>query len=186
MLSAARNAKNKILSEKFYNYIERKFPNDESCLVSAGILLANTYALIGDKFMASNIRMKLNQQNVRKKIGHTWTVVDGKIYVRMYYINLMNYFIDFFIKQKFCAHDRSHPRSKEIYDQLDRIRDQLLEHNHKYDGSWITRPLADDETIQSILCGHSERIAIAFNLIQQPIPSWIQIVKNLRICGDCR
>ncbi|CAF4098570.1 unnamed protein product, partial [Adineta steineri] len=38
---------------------------------------------------------------------------------------------------------------------------------------------------QSVLCGHSERLAIAFNLIQQPIPDRIQIVKNLRICGDC-
>jgi hypothetical protein len=43
-----------------------------------------------------------------------------------------------------------------------------------------------DETVQSILNGHSERLAIALNLIQRPIPSRIQIVNNLRICGDCR
>ena len=43
-----------------------------------------------------------------------------------------------------------------------------------------------DETIASLLCGHSERLAIAFNFIQNPVPSRIQIVKNLRVCGDCR
>ncbi|CAF1193595.1 unnamed protein product [Adineta ricciae] len=35
------------------------------------------------------------------------------------------------------------------------------------------------------MCGHSEKLAIAFNFIQQPPPSIIQISKNLRICGDC-
>ena len=48
------------------------------------------------------------------------------------------------------------------------------------------RPLMEDETAQSILCGHSERLAIAFNLIQRPVPSRIQVTKNLRVCGDCR
>ncbi|CAF0804520.1 unnamed protein product [Adineta steineri] len=42
-----------------------------------------------------------------------------------------------------------------------------------------------DETEESILSGHSERLAIAFNLIQRPIPNRIQIMKNLRVCGDC-
>jgi hypothetical protein len=43
-----------------------------------------------------------------------------------------------------------------------------------------------DETIQSVLCGHSERLAIVFNLIRRPMATRIQIVKNLSICGDCR
>ncbi|CAF5131743.1 unnamed protein product, partial [Rotaria sp. Silwood1] len=56
---------------------------------------------------------------------------------------------------------------------------------HTFDSSWITRKLDTYESIQSVLCGHSEKLAIAFNLIQRPIPSTIQITKNLRICGDC-
>ncbi|CAF1237279.1 unnamed protein product [Adineta steineri] len=38
---------------------------------------------------------------------------------------------------------------------------------------------------ESVLSRHSERLAIAFNLIQRPIPNRIQITKNLRVCGDC-
>ncbi|UJR34306.1 hypothetical protein I4U23_021709 [Adineta vaga] len=53
---------------------------------------------------------------------------------------------------RFKAHDRSHPRSKEIYDELGRI----------------------------------SKLAIAFNFIQQSRPSFIQITKNLRVCGDCQ
>ena len=44
----------------------------------------------------------------------------------------------------------------------------------------------DGESIESVLNGHSERLALAFNFIQRPIPTRIQITKNLRICGDCR
>lgn len=62
----------------------------------------------------------------------------------------------------------------------------LIKHDHIFDSSWITRPLREDETVQSVLCGHSEKLALAFNFIQQPVPSTIYIAKNLRICGDCR
>ena len=63
---------------------------------------------------------------------------------------------------------------------------QLIQFGHQFDSRWITRPLGNDETIQSALSGHSERLAIALNFIQKIIPSPIQITKNLRICGDCR
>jgi hypothetical protein len=63
---------------------------------------------------------------------------------------------------------------------------ELIEHGHKFDARWITRPLMSDETVESVLNSHSERIALAFNFIQNPVPSEIQITKNLRICGDCR
>ena len=41
-------------------------------------------------------------------------------------------------------------------------------------------------TNESVLWGHPEKLAIVFQLIQHPQPSVIEIVKNLRICGDCR
>ncbi|CAF2047183.1 unnamed protein product [Rotaria magnacalcarata] len=87
---------------------------------------------------------------------------------------------------QFKAHDRSHSRSKEIYADAERISSELIKHGHNYDSSWITRPLHENETIESVLCAHSERLAIAFNFIQETKPSFIQITKNLRVCGDCR
>ncbi|CAF1668970.1 unnamed protein product [Rotaria magnacalcarata] len=87
---------------------------------------------------------------------------------------------------QFKAHDRSHSRSKEIYADAERISSELIKHGHNYDSSWITRPLHENETIESVLCAHSERLAIVFNFIQETKPSFIQITKNLRVCGDCR
>ena len=63
---------------------------------------------------------------------------------------------------------------------------ELISNGHQYDSSSITRPLNDDETIASVLCGHSERLAIAWNFVVNPNASRIQMTKNLRVCGDCR
>jgi len=73
-----------------------------------------------------------------------------------------------------------------IYAKLEQIRDQLTQHGYQFDSSSNTRILLNDEDIETILCGHSEKLAIAFNLIQHPIPSTIQVTQNLRICRDCR
>lgn len=70
--------------------------------------------------------------------------------------------------------------------ELDRLTDEMKRIGYKPDSSWITRHLMEDETEESILNGHSERLAIALNLIQRPQPKSFQIVKNLRVCGDCR
>jgi hypothetical protein len=96
------------------------------------------------------------------------------------------YFSLFVQTKEFRAHDRSHPRSKEIYEESARLTEELIAHGHRFDASWITKTIENDDTIQSVLCGHSERIALAFNFIQRPVPTTIQLVKNLRICGDCR
>ena len=63
---------------------------------------------------------------------------------------------------------------------------EVMEGGYTPDPTWVTRPLLGDETIESILCGHSERLALAWNFVVNPNTTFIQITKNLRICGDCR
>ena len=50
----------------------------------------------------------------------------------------------------------------------------------------MLRQLKDNETIASVLCGHSERLAIAWNFVVNPRTTEILITKNLRVCGACR
>lgn len=69
---------------------------------------------------------------------------------------------------------------------MENISDELVNHGFEYDSSWITRAMKEDETVATILCGHSERLAIAWNFVEHPQTKIIQITKNLRICGDCR
>ncbi|UJR24040.1 hypothetical protein I4U23_027005 [Adineta vaga] len=166
LLSGARNRNNASLARQTVHRIRELFHNGDESLVPASILFTNTLASAGELEEASQIRWSLSQSGAKKQIGLAWTEYNDEI-------------------AQFRAHDQSHPRTSELYDELDRLEKELIEHGHKFDASWITRPLMAGETVQSVLNSHSERLALAFNFIQRPIPSRIQIVKNLRICGDC-
>ncbi|CAF3828800.1 unnamed protein product [Rotaria sordida] len=120
--SIPMSARNTSLSRKIFDRIQSNFSDVQSCLTSVTVLLADTYALSGNKLIASNIRTKLSQSSMKKAVGYSWTVISGKIF-------------------KFRAHDRSHPCSQEIYVELDRLQNELIEHGYKYDESWIIRPL---------------------------------------------
>ncbi|CAF1464338.1 unnamed protein product [Rotaria sordida] len=166
LLSGARNNRNIHLSQTIFDRIKKLFPELTNSLTSATVLLANVYASSGDIEKALDIRIQLTQTGAKKKAGLSWTIVNEQLF-------------------QFRAHDRSHPRSSEIYAELEKISKELIEHGHEYDSSWITRLLDKDETIESVLCGHSERLAIAWNFVVNPNATRIQVTKNLRVCGDC-
>ena len=52
------------------------------------------------------------------------------------------------------------------------------------DNNYVLQDIADEHK-ETILSQHSERLAIAFGLIATPSGTALQIVKNLRVCGDC-
>ncbi|CAF3372608.1 unnamed protein product [Rotaria socialis] len=166
LLSGARNEKNTKLSQEVVDRIQKLFPDVKGSLLPAWILLANTYASSGDIEKAADIKIELHRSGAKKKAGVTLTEFDGKIW-------------------RFRAHDQSHPDSAEIHAQVDRMSKKLIEYGYKYDASWIVRPIEADETVESLLCGHSERLAMALHFIRNRKPKRIQLTKNLRICGDC-
>ncbi|CAF1495358.1 unnamed protein product, partial [Adineta ricciae] len=96
LLSAARNRRNKQLVESIHQRMKKLFPRLPDLITSATVLLANLYGSTGDMDKASSIRFELSRSGAKKKPGLSWTAVDGELY-------------------QFHAHDRSHPRSAEIY-----------------------------------------------------------------------
>ncbi|CAF1390815.1 unnamed protein product [Adineta ricciae] len=167
LLSGARNVRDSNLSNRIYKKMQQLFPDEKNTLIAGSVLLSNIYSSIGDHHRAGDIRTnRIKQFGYNVKVALSWTSVNNQLV-------------------RFKAHDHSHPQSEEIYEELQRLSCELREHGHTFDSSWITRPVKEDETVESVLCGHSEKLAIAFNFIQQPPPSIIQISKNLRICGDC-
>ncbi|CAF3986932.1 unnamed protein product [Adineta steineri] len=111
-----------------YDRIEPYLKDQEIYATSAKVLLANTYALASDLTTASNIRMKKNQSGLKKLTGLAWTVVNGKVVVKIS-----------------CTCDRSHPQSNEIYEELERLTNELKQHGYQYDTSWISRLLTKNE-----------------------------------------
>ncbi|CAF3819776.1 unnamed protein product [Rotaria sp. Silwood1] len=161
LLSGARNNRNRNLSEMIYNRIKFLFPNEKDHLMSGAILLSNIYSSVGQHELARTFRYnQIKELETNVKLGLTWT-------------------------EEFTAHDYSHPKSSEIYSELQRFTSEAIAHGYEYDSSWVTRQLKEEETNLSVLCGHSERIAIAYNFVEEPDTKFIQVTKNLRICGDC-
>ena len=66
------------------------------------------------------------------------------------------------------------------------MMEEVARFGYQPDRKWMTRPLKEGETIASALYGHSERLAIAWNFVENPKATRIHVAKNLRICGDCR
>ena len=81
LLSGARNENNIRISQIINDRIKKLFPQQTDCLTSAAILLANVYGSSGEIEKASDIRIQLHQSGAKKKVGLTWTVVNGQIYV---------------------------------------------------------------------------------------------------------
>jgi hypothetical protein len=184
LLSGARNQSNPSFSQEVYDRMKTLFADQKNFLVQGSVLLANVYGASGDMHKASQVQAQLNRSDTKKEVGLAWTEVDGHLTVDdRVSVSCRQTMAQF---QEFRAHDRSHPQSSLIYAELKELSKELIEHGHRFDPSWTTRPLKRNETVESILCGHSEKLAIAFNLIQGRKPSRIQVTKNLRVCGDCR
>ena len=82
VLSNARRLHRSALAEEILQRMKQLFPTAEQGLVSASILLANTYASGGEMPKASRIRKELTQSGLKKVIGLSWTEVNGRLWVR--------------------------------------------------------------------------------------------------------
>ncbi|CAF0892526.1 unnamed protein product [Adineta steineri] len=71
---------------------------------------------------------------------------------------------------QFRAHDQSNPRFEEIYAETKKTSKELVEYGYQYD---------------SILCGHIERLVIAWNFVANTNTTRFQLAKNLRVRSDC-
>jgi len=80
--------------------------------------------------------------------------------------------------------DQSHPETEQIYTKLGELRMMIKEAGYVADTTHSLHDI-DEEQKEHNLWNHSERIALAFGLINTPKGSPIRIFKNLRVCGDC-
>jgi hypothetical protein len=81
LLSGARNENNSHLSQQVFDQMKKLFPELKDSLISASILLANVYASSGELEKASDIRIQLTKSRAKKKLGLTWTVINGQLFV---------------------------------------------------------------------------------------------------------
>lgn len=138
------------------------------------VLLSNMYALAGKHDKANSLRKILKDRGLRKVPGISSIHVRGQVH-------------------QFCAGDKSHPQTREIYFMLDEmIRKLKLAGYNPNTSSQIFSCSRngegnedEHEEKEQALFSHSEKLAVCFGLISTRAGMPLYIFKNLRICQDC-
>ncbi|GAV79949.1 LOW QUALITY PROTEIN: PPR domain-containing protein/PPR_2 domain-containing protein/DYW_deaminase domain-containing protein, partial [Cephalotus follicularis] len=161
LLSACRQYRNVKLAE----IIEQKVFDMNPREVGSYICLSNIYATEKRWNDVDRVRSMLRNKRFKKPPGCSFVE-----------LNKMVYF--------FLVGDRSHPQTKEIYAKLSVLNQMLKKAGYKPDTSSVFYDVKE-EVKETMLWDHSERLAIAFSLINTGPGTIIRITKNLRVCGDC-
>ncbi|KAK8660873.1 hypothetical protein V6N13_051781 [Hibiscus sabdariffa] len=137
----------------------------EPDVASHYVLLSNIYssAQLWDK--ATDIRKRMKEKGVRKEPGCSWIELDDEVH-------------------KFIAGDASHPQSGQVYGFLETLSEKMRKEGYVPDTSCVLHNV-DEEEKEALLCGHSEKLAIAFGILNTPPGTTIRVAKNLRVCNDC-
>lgn len=163
LLSACRKFKDIATADHVFAKAEPLMTGQQ--LAALYVLMGNIYAAVGQHEKSKQIRAKMRTLGLKPIAGQTNIYVDGKVH-------------------SFVAHDKSHPLTKEIYAELDRIYCALVAVGYVQDTAWVLQDISEEEKKHS-LCTHSEKLAIAFGLISTPAGTPLTLWQNLRVCGDC-
>ncbi|KAJ7946402.1 Pentatricopeptide repeat-containing protein [Quillaja saponaria] len=129
------------------------------------VLVSNIYSQAKKWDRVVNTRRMMKNVNIQKFPGSSSIEVDNAVY-------------------EFLSGDKSHPKSKEIYQMLAEVLDRVKHAGYE--------PLIDstvqdfdEQEKQQALAYHSEKLAIALGLLSTAPATPIRIFKNLRVCDDC-
>ncbi|XP_059065244.1 pentatricopeptide repeat-containing protein At1g08070, chloroplastic [Cryptomeria japonica] len=129
------------------------------------VLMSNIYAEVGRWSDAQKVRRLMKERGIKKIPGCSWIEVNKIVHA-------------------FCIGDRSHPQTQAIYEKLEKLSWEMKAAGFIPDTIPALNDVEEEEK-QSLLCHHSEKLAIAFGLLNTSPWTTIRVVKNLRVCGDC-
>ncbi|XP_010254771.2 PREDICTED: pentatricopeptide repeat-containing protein ELI1, chloroplastic-like [Nelumbo nucifera] len=162
LLSACRIHGNVGLAQKIINHIAQLDPSHGGGYV----LLSNLYASLGQWDKVVGMRTSMGEREVESSPGCSWIEVDGYIH-------------------EFLAADRLHPQLVEIHKKLSEVLKRIsIEGYYVPNTKQVLFDLSEEDKEQAV-SWHSEKLAVAFGLLNSVEGTPIRIVKNLRICEDC-
>lgn len=151
------------LSERTLQELIKLYPQN----TEYHVLLSNMYTLEGNLKKAKSLRQDLVAKGIRKIPGISCIHINGEFH-------------------RFCSGDKSHPRTREVYDVLDEmIRRLKLAGYVPHTSSQVENDINEMEEKEQALFSHSEKLAVCYGLISTRERAPLYIFKNLRICHDC-
>lgn len=149
------------LAEKVAEHVFELEPDNTGYYV----LLANVYAEAEKWEEVKKLREKISRRGLKKNPGCSWIEIKGKVNI-------------------FVAGGSSHPHAKKIESLLKRLRLEMKREGY-FPKTRYALINADEMEKEVALCGHSEKLAMAFGILSLPAGQTIRVTKNLRVCGDC-
>lgn len=136
-------------------------PNDSGNYV----ILSNIYAQAGQWDGVARVRRLMIDRGIKKSIACSWIEFKNEVHA-------------------FLSGDTSHPMCDAIYAELERVTKLVTEAGYVPTIGTVFHDIEDDEKT-SMVCSHSERLAIAFGLVSTQPGTRLLVTKNLRACEDC-
>lgn len=129
------------------------------------VLLSNIYASKGMWSGVDRMRDKMKSMGMKKDPGCSWIEVRNKVHMLM-------------------AGDKTHPQMGQIIERLEKLSTEMKRLGYSPGTDFVLQDVEEQDK-EHILCGHSEKLAVAFGLINTSPGTALRVIKNLRICGDC-
>eukprot|EP01018_Ginkgo_biloba_P005078 Gb_12201 [translate_table: standard] len=129
------------------------------------VLLSNIYAAAGRWDEAGKVRKMMKDKGIKKEPGCSWIDVKKRVHI-------------------FHVGDRSHPQTQNIYATVENLAGQMKLAGYVPDTNFVLHDVEEEEK-ENVIGIHSEKLAIAFGILNTCPGTTIRIVKNLRVCGDC-
>ncbi|EOY04173.1 Mitochondrial editing factor 22 [Theobroma cacao] len=161
LLSACKIYRHVTLGE----YAAEQLFSIESYNTGHYVQLSNLYASVRMWDRVAKVRVMMKEKGLSKDLGYSLIEINGKL-------------------QAFRVGDKSHPQSKEIYEELESLERRLKQAGFIPHTDSSLHDLNYEE-MEETLCNHSERLAIAFGLISTAPGTTLRITKNLRACINC-
>lgn len=161
LLSSCRNHKNVELGEfAAKNAIELDPYN-----VGNYVMLSRLYTDACCWEDVAKVRSIMQELRLKPDTACSWVQVKGRVY-------------------KFCVADYSKENSKEIYIHLGTVTEKMKIAGFVPDTSSVGHKTKEEDKVND-LCGHTEKLALAFALMNCGGEGLVRIGKNLRVCRDC-
>ncbi|CAN1166470.1 Pentatricopeptide repeat-containing protein At3g57430, chloroplastic [Linum perenne] len=122
------------------------------------VLLSNVYATAGLWEKARSVRTRMGDIGLKKVPGCSWIEHGDEVH-------------------RFLAGEKLHSF-------LEVLSERIKKEGYMPDTSCVLYNVDEDEK-EKLLCGHSEKLAIAFGILNTPPGTTIRVAKNLRVCNDC-
>ncbi|KAH9549386.1 hypothetical protein CY35_10G016600 [Sphagnum magellanicum] len=162
LLGACRIRGNVEMAERVAKRILEMEPNNAAVYV----LLSNIYAAAGNRLLCENVERQRKENGVKKQQGRTWIEVNNEVHT-------------------FVVGDQDHPQMTEIHAELQRLSGLMHDAGYMPCTKFVLHDVEEEEEQVLHLCHHSEKLAIAFGLINTAPGTPLRIRKNLRVCEDC-